>query len=122
MGTGTINTDCNQGISYVNLARESDATHAYVDEALILHSKVLKLERPARRTREVVQGWFFGTGQRRGEEDIGSARQVKYSGENLFKNEGDLVSLHPPAEEDRVSRSASRKMGWLLKVCAHCCT
>jgi hypothetical protein len=32
------------------------------------------------------------------------------------------VSLHPPAEEDRVSRFASRRMGWLLKVCTHCCT
>ncbi len=82
-----------------------------LEEALILYYNVLKLEEPARRTREAIVDRVRGKtkegedGHRvwsrlpqfLGGEEVGSMSKV-YSGSE------DLVSLQPPEEEDLVSR------------------
>lgn len=91
-----------------------------LDEALILHSEVIKLEHPTRRTREAVIEWVKGGKPRQAQGATGQGvRDVQFlkSGQEIYTDQNDLSSLHPAGEDDIVSRFVFRWAGWLFKVC-----
>jgi hypothetical protein len=80
----------------------------------VLYSKVVKIESPAQRTITTVKGWFNKS--KSGKDKCQFSE--KYAISKIFVDEDDLLSLQPPAEDDRVSKYLARSsiIGWLLKV------
>ena len=67
-----------------------------IDKALLLHSKVLKLEAPASRTLRAFKVWFGSPG-------AGNTR-LRGQSSHILDNEDDLVALRIPAEQDRLTK------------------
>jgi hypothetical protein len=82
---------------------------------------VFKLAHPAPRTKEAVISWFSG-GEESGREKQFLSYTVMSTIFDDDKKVNDLVSLHSPPGDDRVSRAlywASPYLGGLLKVSVH---
>ncbi|GFF99637.1 chorismate mutase protein [Aspergillus udagawae] len=78
------------------LAHETKSLLREYYEALILYSKVLRLHGPAKRSLNGVKDWFERAG-------TGEYRQFVGAGAHIYDDEGDILSLRPPVEEDLLS-------------------
>ena len=67
-----------------------------IDEALLLHSRVLKLEAPANRTLKAFKEWFGSPG-------AGNTR-LRGGSSHILDDDDDLVALRVPAEQDRLTK------------------
>lgn len=109
-------------------------TYEFVlEEALVLQAKINKLPSPARRTTRALKAWISGSDVDM-RPKLSAKRVVKPAKEkkldkrpkqfhpknaayNLFDDEKDLVSIHPPADEDLTAKFVSWAFGpWLLVV------
>jgi hypothetical protein len=107
-----------------------------LEEALVLQAKIQKLARPTKRTTNALKSWTSGTRPRPESEPNPKANPKNQSHEvdsrplqfmpksaasTLFDDEKDMVSLHPPGEEDLTTQFVARAFGWLLVVCIPTC-
>jgi len=71
-----------------------------IDDALLRHSEILKLEAPANRTLKAFKEWF-------GSPDVGNTR-LRGQSSHILDDENDLIALRIPAEQDRLTKLVQR--------------
>jgi hypothetical protein len=86
------------------------------DEAIRLHSEILRMQRPANRTIKAFRKFFENTYKTSGGHP---QLQGDVEGE-IYTNEDDLLSLYTPLDEDMVTLFISTVMGWLFIVSERC--
>lgn len=77
------------------------------DEALLLHSKVLGLRKPAANTLKAFKQWF---------EPLPRRAQLRGYSSHVLDDESDLVALRVPADQDRLTRTVQVYFPWLFLV------
>jgi hypothetical protein len=88
-----------------------------LDEALLLQAKVLQLDSPTKRTIEAVREWIGAAEIKRGfARTIDLQFNSNSAASHLFDNEKDLLSLHPPGDDDNGTKLVAKLFQWLLEI------
>jgi hypothetical protein len=78
---------------------------------------VLKLDSPTKRTTEALQRWIGATTEKKGvSRKLDLEFSDKSAASKLFDVEGDLISLHPPGDDDNGTRLVAKLFQYLLSI------
>ena len=78
-----------------------------LDEALLAHSEVLRLSRPADNTLKAFKQWFEPKPRR---------TRLRGHSSHVLDDASDLVALRVPAEQDRLTKIVQIYFPWLFIV------
>ena len=80
------------------------------EEALLLHSNILQLKKPAKTTLKAFKQWF---------EPEPRKTKLRGNSSRILDDESDLVALRVPADQDRLTRIVQTYFPWLFVVGSH---
>lgn len=80
------------------------------EEALLLHSNILQLKKPAENTLKAFKQWF---------EPEPRKTKLRGNSSHILDDESDLVALRVPADQDRLTRIVQTYFPWHFVVSSH---
>lgn len=78
-----------------------------LEEALLLHSNILQLRKPAKNTLKAFKKWF---------EPEPRKTRLRGNSSRILDDESDLVALRVPTDQDRLTQIVQTYFPWLFVV------